>query len=104
MIIPILMLTAATHRVSDSPSVAQGRAVYANNCSSCHNENNPYKAGPVGPAIGGSSEELVEARVVRAEYPKGYKPKRDTHMMFPMPWLKDDVHALKEFLNLKEEK
>ena len=32
--------------------------------------------GSVGPAVAGASRELIEAKVLRGEYPPGYTPKR----------------------------
>lgn len=78
--------------------VARGRAVYASNCTACHNPD-PRKPGNVGPEVFGSSRELVEARVLRAEYPPGYKPRRETHVMPALPQMKGDVDALAAFLN-----
>ena len=78
--------------------VDRGRSVYAANCTACHNAN-PRLDGAVGPAIHGSSLELLEARVLRAAYPAGYKPKRETHLMPAMPFLKDDIPALHAYLN-----
>ena len=43
----------------------------------------PAKDGPGGPAVKGSSWDLVEARVLNGTYPPGYKPKRDSKVMPP---------------------
>ena len=77
--------------------VEAGRKAYVANCTVCHNQD-PTKDGSVGPAIAGSSVELVEARVLRAEYPPGYTPKRDSHLMPAQPFLKADVPALAAYL------
>ena len=75
----------------------KGRQVYLGQCVACHNRD-PGKDGPVGPAIKGSSRELVEARVLRAEYPAGYKPKRESRVMPPRPDLAPSVPDLAVFL------
>ena len=75
----------------------KGRQVYLGQCVACHNRD-PGKDGPVGPAIKGSSRELVEARVLRAEYPAGYKPKRESRVMPPRPDLAPSVSDLAGFL------
>jgi mono/diheme cytochrome c family protein len=75
----------------------RGRAVYQASCVACHHQD-PAIAGPLGPEVKGASRELLEARILRAEYPPGYKPKRQTRMMVPMPQLKNDIDALREFL------
>ena len=38
------------------------------------------------------------ARVLRAEYPEGYQPKRETELMQPMPYLAGDLPALAAYL------
>ena len=81
--------------------VSRGRVVYQSNCIACHNTD-PKKPGTLGPDIFGSPLELIEARVMRAEYPPGYTPKRQTHQMVPIPQLKADLPALQAFLNAKD--
>src|SRR6185295_13764226 len=71
----------------------RGRAVYLANCVACHN-NDPSRDGPIGPAIKGSSTELLQARVLSTSYPPGYKPKRPTHVMPQFPFLKDEIPYL----------
>ena len=44
------------------------------------------------------SLELVEGRVLRGEYPAGYKPKRDTKLMPPRTDLAAEIPALHAFL------
>ena len=77
--------------------VAKGRRVYLSNCTACHNLD-PSKKGSLGPAVSGSSEALIEARVVHGNYPPGYKPKMDTHLMVALPYLTKDVPALSAYL------
>lgn len=79
-------------------SVEAGRKAYVANCTVCHNQD-PAKDGSVGPAIAGASQELIEARVLRAEYPPGYTPKRDSNLMPAQPFLKPDVPALAAYLS-----
>src|SRR5437762_9629732 len=76
----------------------RGRAVYAANCVACHNAD-PSKDGPIGPAIKGSSKELLEGRVLRTEYPPNYKPKRNTKIMPQFPFLKTEIPYLARYLN-----
>ncbi len=68
------------------------------NCIGCHHIN-PEIEGPLGPPIAGSSRELIEARVLRAEYPPGYRPKRDTRLMVPLPYLAPEIAALAAYLD-----
>ena len=80
-----------------SPDWARGRAVYVANCIACHS-NDPSMDGPIGPALKGSSRELLEARVLTTTYPPGYKPKRPTKVMPQFPFLKDEIPALTAYL------
>jgi mono/diheme cytochrome c family protein len=76
--------------------VERGRRVFAMVCSACHNLNDPTKDGSQGPGIAGSSLELLQAKVLRNEYPPGYTPKRDTKQMAVLPLSEAaiaDVHA-----------
>lgn len=77
--------------------VEHGRKVYLAHCSSCHDAD-PSKDGTRGPAVAGSSAELVEARVLRAEYPEGYRPKRNSSLMQPHPHLADHIASLAAYL------
>ena len=75
----------------------KGKQSYMANCIACHNPD-PAKDGAVGPAIKGSSAELVKMRVLEAKYPAGYKPKRDTNLMPPLPHLAGNIDDLVAFL------
>lgn len=79
------------------PAVVAGRQVYQTNCTACHNAN-PNDAGALGPAVAGSSLGLLEAKVLRGEYPPGYTPKRDTRAMVPLPFLKSRLPDLEAYL------
>lgn len=81
-----------------SPLAEKGKQVYLVNCIACHHPSDPSKDGPVGPAIAGSSLELLRARVLEGKYPEGYKPKRESHLMPPLPQLKNDLEALQAYL------
>lgn len=79
------------------PDWQRGRAVFLANCVACHN-NDPSQDGPIGPAVKGSSKELLESRVLRTEYPPNYKPKRPTKVMPQFPFLKDEIPYLSAYL------
>lgn len=91
---------AAKPAASDSHEalVERGRRVYQSNCIACHAPD-PSVSGALGPDIAGSSRALIEARVLRAEYPPGYKPKRDTKIMIALPHLANDIDALYAYLS-----
>jgi mono/diheme cytochrome c family protein len=75
----------------------RGRAVFVANCVACHNSD-PSREGPLGPAIKGSSKELLEARILRGGYPPDYKPKRPTKVMPQFPFLKNEISYLHAYL------
>jgi mono/diheme cytochrome c family protein len=76
---------------------ARGRQVWLANCVACHNPD-PALDGTVGPAVKGSSTVLLDARVVRGEYPPGYTPKRNTKVMPPRPDLAAAIPDLAAYL------
>src|SRR4051812_38114819 len=78
---------------ADPRLVSEGKSSYQANCTACHN-GDPKKPGALGPELFGSSMELIKARVLKGEYPQGYKPKRQTRLMTPLPHLKGDIPAL----------
>jgi len=83
------------------PLVRRGQEIYQKVCQQCHNPD-PRLDGTGGtvpsPAIADASLELVEGRVLRGEYPAGYKPKRDTKLMPPRTDLAAEIPALHAFL------
>lgn len=80
-----------------SPSAERGRQVFLAQCVTCHGPD-PAQAGPMGPAVKGSSRELLEAKVLHGAYPPGYAPKRSTKVMPPLPALAGDIGALADYL------
>ena len=77
----------------------RGRQVYQANCTSCH-ASDPAKEGPLGPAVKGSSRELLEARILRGGYPAGYTPRRPSTVMQPLPNLAGNLADLAAYLQL----
>jgi mono/diheme cytochrome c family protein len=80
-----------------SPEAERGRQVYVAQCTSCHSSD-PAQNGPLGPAVKGSSRELLEARLLRGAYPSGYTPKRPSVVMQPMPHLAGSLDDLAAYL------
>lgn len=68
-----------------------------NICTACHNAD-PGQPGSVGPAIAGSSRELLEGMLVRGAYPPGYTPKRSTRAMPKYEQLAPHLDELAAFL------
>ncbi len=100
--IALLLLAAALAAACSegtklSPAAERGRQIYLAQCTACHAAD-PSQNGPLGPAVKGSSRELIEARVLRAAYPPGYTPKRTSAIMQPMPQVAGEIDALAAFL------
>jgi mono/diheme cytochrome c family protein len=96
-LLALALVTAGCGGGGGDDPVARGRSVYLANCVACHNPN-PKLAGPIGPALAGSSPELVRAKVMRNEYPAGYTPKRSTSAMVPLPHLEPKLDDLSAYL------
>lgn len=79
------------------PLTVRGRQVYLSQCIQCHNSD-PAQAGAIGPPLKGAPRELLEAKVLRGVYPPGYRPKRATAVMPPLPTVAPDIEALAAFL------
>ena len=99
LVAPLALIALAG--CSEEPKLSaqgeRGRQLYQAQCIACHNPD-PAKAGPIGPDVRGSSEELLRAKVLSGSYPPGYAPKRATKVMQPMPQLANDIPALAEYL------
>ena len=90
-------LTAGCAQEKLSPEAERGRQIYQSQCIACHNMD-PAQPGSIGPDLKGSSEELLRAKVLTGNYPPGYKPKRPTAIMQPMPQLTSDIPNLAAYL------
>ena len=77
---------------------AKGKEIYLRWCANCHGKN-PAWGNFFTPALTGSSRELLEARILRAAYPPGYKPKKPTNKMETYPNLEPNIDDLFAFLN-----
>jgi mono/diheme cytochrome c family protein len=75
----------------------RGKLVYRNVCIACHNAD-PALPGSLGPAIAGSSRELLEHRVLHGTYPDGYERQRDSSVMPQFPHLAGSIDDLAAFL------
>lgn len=92
-------LSSCTKKPAAPPNpVEDGRRLYATHCTACHSPD-PKKDGAIGPAIYGSTKELLERKLVHGDYPASYTPKRTTKMMTLLPFLKDEIPNLHAYLN-----
>jgi mono/diheme cytochrome c family protein len=94
---PAAPASAPGGAVATAGSAEKGKQIWLGQCIACHNPD-PAKDGALGPAVKGSSRELLEARVVRGEYPLGYAPKRPTKVMPPRPDLAPSIPDLAAYL------
>ncbi len=93
----LLLVMACSTGPALSPEAERGRTAYQANCTACHNAD-PALDGALGPSVKGSSRALIEARVVHGKYPDGYKPKRDTTLMLPLPAVANSIDDLAAYL------
>ena len=96
------MLLSSCDGVPDVPlseAGERGRKFFRYICAVCHNGANPHANGIQGPAVAGSSTELLEAKVLRGVYPQGYQPKRNTALMQKLPFItREQIGDLAAFL------
>jgi len=99
----VLLLSGCSKRsepdslASQKADPVRGRRIYIGNCVVCHNID-PSKDGSLGPAIQGSSEILLQAKVLTGKYPPGHSPKRKTLSMPLYSYLKSDIRHLEAYL------
>lgn len=99
--LPFLLISCTKNKVEEKPLsdlANKGKLVYLSTCIACHHVD-PTKDGSIGPAVANSSLELITARIMKASYPPGYKPKRTTTAMPEFPHLEPDIKALHAYLN-----
>ena len=96
-LIAVLALEVGGCGQNGNDPASRGKQVYLTECIACHNPD-PARDGVLGPAIKGASQELLEARVLRAAYPPGYTPKRSTALMPAQPRLAPKIPDLAAFL------
>ena len=70
--------------VNPSDAALRGQGTFATFCATCHNYRDPFSAGVQGPPIARSSLKLLQAKVLRGEYPDGYTPKRPGPITMPV--------------------
>jgi len=88
---------AATPAAEAAAAVERGRKIYENVCIACHDAD-PTQPGSLGPPLAGASLALLEAKVLRGEYPPGYTPKRPSRTMPRFEYLKDRLGDVAAYL------
>ena len=78
-------------------AAARGKTVYENVCTACHHRD-PRQAGALGPELAGASLALIEAKVLRNEYPPGYAPKRPGASMPKYEYLAPNLADIAAYL------
>jgi mono/diheme cytochrome c family protein len=96
-----LALAACGQEQAPAPAAggdpAVGQQIYLSQCTACHAPN-PAVDGSLGPAVKGATKALLEARLLHGTYPPGYRPRRDTRVMQPMPGLAPNLDDLAAYL------
>ena len=82
---------------SQLSAAQRGRQIYENVCIVCHN-GEPTQPGSLGPPLAGASQALLEAKLLRGEYPPGYTPSRPGQTMPRFEYLKDHIGDLAAYL------
>jgi len=82
---------------AEAALIARGKHYYDNVCIACHN-GNPTVDGTLGPALAGASLDVIQAKVMRGEYPEGYTPKRDTGTMPRFQYLEPELEGIAAYL------
>ena len=78
-------------------AATRGKLVYENVCTACHHRD-PHQAGALGPELAGASLALIEAKVLRNEYPPGYPPKRPGASMPKYEYLAPNLADIAAYL------
>ena len=88
---------AGDEGAGEDAAIARGKTVYENVCTACHHRD-PRQAGALGPELVGASRELIEAKVLRNEYPPGYAPRRPGVAMPKYEYLAPNTADLAAYL------
>jgi mono/diheme cytochrome c family protein len=82
---------------SPTSAAQRGHQIYGNVCIACHNAD-PTQPGSLGPPLAGASQALLEAKLLRGEYPPGYTPSRPGQTMPRFEHLRNHIPELAAFL------
>ena len=82
-------------------AASRGESIYRSACITCHAAD-PSQDGNIGPAIAGSSEQLLRLKLVKGTYPSGYTPKHASKLMPNFEYLEAYSGDLAAFLQESE--
>ena len=83
---------------SNATPSERGERIFAGSCIACHHAN-LEKDVANGPPLTGTTYELLEMKLLSGKYPKGYTPKRNTHVMPLYPLTADRLRALYTYIH-----
>lgn len=87
--------------VETKTAAGRGEAIYRSACITCHAAD-PTQDGNIGPAIAGSSEQLLRLKLAKGAYPPGYPPKRASKLMPNFKYLEEYSGDIAAFLQESE--
>ena len=87
--------------VETETAAGRGEAIYRSVCITCHAAD-PTQDGNIGPAIAGSSEQLLRLKLAKGAYPPGYPPKRASKLMPNFAYLEEYAGDIAAFLQESE--
>jgi mono/diheme cytochrome c family protein len=93
-----LLLVGCSEPAALGPQAERGRQVYQAQCTACHHPTDPSRPGAVGPELKGTPRAVLEAKLLHGAYPEGYRPRRPTNVMPPLPQVGPELDALAEYL------
>jgi mono/diheme cytochrome c family protein len=93
----LIAMGCSSGETAKTDAAQRGRQIYENVCIACHH-GDPRQPGSLGPELAGASRGLLEAKVLRGEYPPGYTPKRPSQAMPRFEYLKDRIADLSAYL------
>ena len=100
-ILSLASASCSSGEVEIETAASRGKAIYRSACLTCHAAD-PTQDGNIGPAIAGSSQQLLRLKLVKSSYPSGYTPKRASKLMPNFAYLEAYSGDLAAFLQESE--
>ena len=96
-ILSLASANCSNGEVETQTAASRGEAIYRSVCITCH-ASDPTQDGNLGPAIAGSSEQLLRLKLAKGAYPPGYAPKRGSKLMPSFAYLEEHAGDIAAFL------